>query len=107
MGKAASDRTAAANKAQMEAGGGDPRQAMLAELTRKAKSGDLKDGFSHISKADRNKPKGEKVVNKYNKGPKKFSSSNKPKVQRAEVNTRVSFDQLKLAYCVGKSDQKE
>merc|ERR1719162_2294741 len=84
----------------------DPRQAMLEELAKKQKSGSLKDGFAHVDKKDRNKPKGDMIERKKPAAPRKKWGDNKTKVRRPEENGRVSFDSIKLANVYGERDQK-
>ena len=55
-------------------------------------AGNLKDGFAHVDKKDRNKPKGEKIVRKKAPAPRKKWGDNKTKVRRPEENGRVRFD---------------
>jgi hypothetical protein len=99
-------KTAAYNAEQAASGAMDPRQAMLAEMKKKQANGNLKDGFAHIDKKDRNKPKGEKIVRKKAPAPHKKWGDNKTKVRRPEENGRVSFDSIKLANVYGERDQK-
>jgi adenylyl cyclase-associated protein len=99
-------KTAAWAAEQAAQGAMDPRQAMLAELKNKTKDGGLKDGFVHIDKKDRNKPKGEKIIRKKPAAPRKKWDSG-PKVRRPEENGRVGFDKIKLANVYGEMSKKE
>lgn len=110
--KVQAEATKKAMEAEKAAGGLSAREAMLAELENRQKKG-VTAGFKHIDKAKKKsggyKDDRQKIVVDRSAAKQKAAADRAAasKVQRAEVNERTGFDQLKLAYCKGSRQQKE